>query len=481
MIQVAEMEVEEDIIATRLQTAKAGTHYLLACIEAAPAVIPDEGILAGPDGQLAAVEGLKNPGGLDDNLHFPMDVGNLLSLGVPGIAETARTNGASMEYERREYLECIADTFDGITSYIERHAGRAREMLAGAAGEERERLRVIADNCATLSLGPPVTFMQAVQLFWFVHIIRGRNRWASTIGRLDQHLYPFYQADISEGRITREEALEVLCELWRGFNRQVDHPSYGLLNLVVGGQDAEGNDATNDVSCLIIDASLSVSDTNPFVSVRIHDRTPPAFIDKVCELHLVGQGQGTVYNDEIIIPALVEYGIPLELARIYANDGCNEITIDGCSTIALSFVDALKSLELALFDGKECPSARQEPKRHCATTDRPVEHHLAKPGFESGHLGDDASFEDVFEAFMTQWFWQLEQHLKSASDGIENRSRKMSTVPVTAGTFASVLRSGLDPLRGGVDVPEHVTFLNSIPTVGDCLAAIRKVTYVVNC
>ena len=470
-------------MSVRSRTARAGADYLKAVLSATEPQLPSEGILAGPKHLSELPYAEQMCADIDDNLHFPMDVGNLFSLGVTGISATARMNADSMDHERSAILHAIAEVFEGMTDFICLHAHMAETLMnessfADAAAEDRRRLFSIADNCRVLSQGPPKTFVQAVQLFWFVHCARSRGSYGSTIGRLDQHLYPFYRADIDAGVLFRDDALEILCELWRGLNIQVDHPVLGLMNVIVGGQDEAGNDATNDVSFLILETAMAVRDTNPFISVRIHENTPGDFLEKVAELQLIGHGQGTVYNDEVVIPALMDYGVSQELARLYANDGCNEVTIDGRSTIALYGVDALKSLEFALYNGKECPSARQNPLRNCTNQEEPADHaSLAKSGLDSGDLDDSASFEDVVTAFFNQWFRQINELLHPEMEILRERSEMLITAPIVSGTFASVLRTGLDPLRGGVDVPEKMLFLNSIPTVGDCLAAIRTVVF----
>ena len=462
----------------RVRAARDGAEYIKSVLNATEPEIPFEGILAGPKHLNELPNADEMCGGIDDNLHFPMDVGNLLALGVTGIVATARTNANSMDFERKMMLYSIADVFEGIAAFIQRHAEKVETLMAGAPSGDRNRLGSIAENCRFLSQGPPETFAQAVQLFWFVHCARSRGQYGSTIGRLDQHLYPFYKADLDAGGLSRKEALEILCELWRNLNIQVDHPVLGLLNVIVGGQDETGNDATNEVSFLILEAAMIVRDTNPFVSVRIHENTPRAFVDRVADLHLVGHGQGTVYNDKVVIPSLLDYGVPPELARLYANDGCNEVTIDGRSTVALYAVDALKSLEFALFNGKECPPARRRPTRNCTAEEEPGDNSsLAQPGIESGFLDDSSSFEDVVEVFFIQWFRQIDTLLAPQMEILRERSGSLVTAPIVSGTFASVLRTGLDPLRGGVDVPEQMLFLNSIPTVGDCLAAIRTVVF----
>ncbi len=464
----------QDPAQKRIELARTIADHFEQSIAATPPEIRPQGLIAGP--MHRRTEQGTNWG--SDNLHYPMDVRTLMRLGAGGIAATARANAADLAPEQADYLRNIARVFDAVTSFMAAHAKTAQDQMAGATTVEHRRLKTIADNCTALAAGPPRTFAQAVQLFWFVHSLRGMSDVSSTIGRLDQHLYPFYKADIAAGRITRDEALDLTCELWRLLNIVVSHPAQGLMNLMVGGQDAAGNDATNDVSYLLIDTAIAVNDTNPFLSARIHARTPAAFIDKVVELQLVGHGQGTIYNDELIIPSLVSYGVPIELARNFANDGCNEVTIDGQSTIDFTIVDSLKSLEYVIFDGADNPSCRQQPKSACRNYDTPWNHTgMAEPGVKTGDFAAKTSFDQVFEAFCTQFYHQIDTRLGHQNGGRRWAAAEAVSAPVMAGTFASVLETGVDPYRGGVDVPILGIFLGTLGTTGDALAAIKKVIF----
>ncbi|MCE5326368.1 MAG: hypothetical protein LLG01_08110 [Planctomycetaceae bacterium] len=464
----------QDPAEKRIEDARTIADHFEQSIAITPPEIRPVGVIAGPLHRNTVPK--TNWGG--DNLHYPMDVRTLMRLGAPGIAATARTNAARLAHEQADYLRNIARAFDAVTAFIAAHAKAAQDQMPGATTAERRRLKTIADNCTALAAGPPQTFAQAVQLFWFVHSLRGMADVSSTIGRLDQHLDPFYKADIAAGRITRDEALELTCELWRLLNVVVSHPAQGLMNLMVGGQDAAGNDATNDMSYLLIDTAIAVNDTNPFLSARIHAGSPAAFVDKVVELQLVGHGQGTIYNDELIIPSLVRYGVPIELARNYANDGCNEVTIDGQSTIDLNLVDSLKALEYVIFDGADNPSCRQQPKATCRNYDTPGHHTgMAEPGIKTGDFAAMTSFDQVFQAFCKQFYHQIDTRLEHSRQGRIWAGDHAVSAPVMAGTFASVLDSGRDPYRGGVEVPILCMFLGSMGTAGDALAAIKKVIF----
>jgi formate C-acetyltransferase len=452
--------------AARMAAVSADVEFFVASVAATAPVVPDDGLLAGPD-ERAAPEGVKCEWG-SDNRHYPLNVHTIMSLGIPGIAATARARAAELAGEEANYLRAVARCYEAATDLIARH---------GDAAEARDRADIAA-NCRVLAAGPPQSFAQAVQLFWFAWCLRNGRGISSTIGRLDQHLHPFYAADVEAGRLTRGEALGILRELWGGFGRVVSHPVYGLMNLIVGGQDRDGLDATNEVSRLMVETAVAVNDTNPFLSVRIHDRTPADFLDRVVELQLLGTGQGTVYNDEVIVPSLVEYGVPLRSARNYANDGCNEVTIDGESEIHLCMVEAMKSLELALFNGRENPGLPDSPggavlagqSDHARSTRLDLAH-------ESGDFAAMTSWEQFLEAYLDQYTFQIAARMKEAQDGIRHRAEWGFNSPWVGGTFPRVLETGRDIGRGGVAIANDVVFLGSMATVADALAGVKKVVF----
>lgn len=437
---------------------------LIGCTEIE---IPKEGILAGPTQMNygALKKKLGHPvwqvlGA--DNQHFAINMEELLRLGFAGIAREARRNSKHVEEEEAEYLDAIARCYEAAMAFSASHADEAELQLSSINGSEGKRLRQIAQICRALSEREPRTFAEAVQLSWFGWCMR-RYGWGGTIGRLDQHLYPFYKADLEAGGTTKEEALDLLCELWEGYNRAGSGDT--LSNLMIGGQNRDGSDATNDVSYLMIDAAIAVSKTEPQLSARIHANAPSAFLDKLIDLQLLGHGQGAIYQDESIIPELVKLGVPIESARNYANDGCTEVTIDGESGIIFSQMEAVKSLELALFNGQHSPLFKEPPSTGCELD------------FQSGDFAAMTSFEEVYDAFIRQYLHQADALLDRLCAIIRSEQEDGVSSPFLAGTFPECLKTGRDLFRGGFTIPCHILFSGSIPTAADGLAAIKQVVF----
>ena len=449
---------------------------LLACT---PPHIPNSGQLVGPiflnrqglNEQRQSVGKSATLG--DDNLHFSLNVETLLTLGFHGIGRAAKARAVSVpEEEPSSYLQAISRCYVAVTELLQRHADLAQESMKGETGAEQERLAHIAERCHALTERAPETFLEAAQTFWLAWNIRGHG----TIGRLDQHLFPFYERDLKAGRLTRENALAILCELWEGFNASGSGDT--LMNLMLGGKDHLGSDRTNTLSELMLDASLAVRKSEPHLSVRVHAGSSEMFLNKVAELQLLGHGQGAIYNDEAIIPSLVQHEVPLMSACNYANDGCTEVIIDGESGIRFMQMEALKTLELTLFNGQEnvlpgTPSGIYVTKNQA---ERELRTQLAL-GHESGDFAAMTSFEQVRDAYLRQYGHQIDTILARADEWITQALVAGVSSPFMAGTFPGCLETGLDPIRGGFAVPCNMIFSGSIPTVADGLAAIQQVVF----
>ena len=449
-------------------------------IKESPIFIPDSGVIAGPrrfykDNPMEIWKRLEDEElflGID-NCHFPMN-SSFLQLGYRGIIEKASSQRDDLSLEQKEFLEAIRKVYEAAEKYIFRHALEAQCKYNEAGFNEMQRFSVIANNCRVLSEGKPQNFMQAVQLFWFSWRLRGI--FTSSIGRLDQYLYHFYKNDIEQGSLTKEEALDVLIELWEAFNDAGTGDT--LKNLMLGGVDSEGEDSTNELSYLMLEASIVVRKPEPHINVRIHSSTPKEFIQKVVELQLIGQGQPTIYNDDLLIASLTQYGVPLESARNYSNDGCTELVIDGESGIVFLQMEAVKSLELTLFNGEEnktLPKAMTKKWTNSMPEFKPKTN--LKLGYKSGDLTKMGSFEEVYEAFIKQYLYQTDRMLQVLCSDMHWLKDEGVSSPFLSGTFPICLEKAVDPFRGGFNVECYQLLSGSITTAADSLAAIKKVVF----
>jgi trans-4-hydroxy-L-proline dehydratase len=447
---------------------------------AKPVDIPAAGRLAGADEYCRADDEALIDDGPDwavgDHKHYAFNH-SFLQVGLPAIVAETAANADKTTGVASQYLSAISDSYTAIIGFIQRHADQAATLASQADGPDRQRLEEMSRACAAIATRPPETFHEAVQLYKFMYRIRCDYHTA-TIGRLDQYLYPFYQADLDAGRLTPDEAMDLLAEIWVMFNR-----GQTLTNLMLAGQDREGGDATNALSYLMIDVALTLKMPEPYVNVRIHANTPESFIEKVADLHLQGHGHGTVYNDEVLIPGLVENLIPLDRARNYANDGCTELTIDGESCIDFfNMMMALKSVELMMFNGEQNVDVYDvENSRRPEWSDHLVNRNywpICKVGYQSGDVTKMTSFEEVYDAFVQQYLFQIEYWMATFDNFVTPTYRVGTTSFVLAGTYPDCRHTGADPKRGGGYREKCLMgFVGNVPAAADCLAAIKRVVF----
>jgi len=337
-----------------------------------------------------------------------------------------------------------------------RYAEQAERLAAEAAGPgEKARLEQIAQTCRRVPAHGARTFFEAVQSLWLSHILTcGEDAInANSIGRLDQILYPYYEADLRAGRVTREEAVEIMQEL--ACKMYLD---YDVQAIVLGGLDAEGNDAVNELSHVILDATESIGFVRD-LSVRLHSESPPAFVRRACELVVRGGGIPFIFNDDCFVKALNDRGIALSDARDYAPIGCIELTVPGkANPHAVSgWFNAAKCLELALFDGKDPMTGGQW-------------------GPSTGRLTDHADFESLYRAYCAQVDCLARRMVYHCNRG-ELAQREGGPLPCWSTLTDDCIARGRDITDGGAIYNYHSVCFMGAPNVADSLMALKKLVF----
>ena len=243
--------------------------------------------------------------------------------------------------DQKEFLQSVSIVLRAVIKFAERYAALAREMAKLEKDVERgNRLEEIARICEWVPANPPRTFLEAVQFFYFIHLVRYLEYSTLGIGlRLDYLLGPYYQRDLKEGKITKDEALEILQLLWVKFLELglVYSPLvtsiYGgvasLQALTIGGTDREGHDVTNEVTYLVLETAKTMRTIEPSIALRIHKGTPDELLSKATDVIRTGIGYPSLFNDEALIPLLEKWGVPSEDAKKYAVSGCVYMCIPG--------------------------------------------------------------------------------------------------------------------------------------------------------
>ncbi|HEY3425618.1 MAG TPA: pyruvate formate lyase family protein, partial [Negativicutes bacterium] len=312
-------------------------------------------------------------------------------------------------YAKKTQLEAMAICCDSIITYGKRYADYARKLAQQETNEiRRTELLEIANTCDVVPAHKPETFAQAIQMYWFIHIgvTTEINPWdAFSPGRLDQHLYPFYQKGIADGSLTRDKAKELLECLWIKFNNQPAPPKVGITlkesgtytdfaNLNSGGVKPDGSDGVNDLSYLILDTMDEMKLLQPSSNVQISRKSPHAFVKRACEVSRKGWGQPAMYNTDAIIQELLRAGKDIIDAREGGASGCVETGAFGKEAYILTgYLNLPKILELTLYNGFDKNTNKQL-------------------GLATGNAADYATYEELFSAFKKQLHYFVDIKIK---------------------------------------------------------------------
>ncbi len=372
-------------------------------------------------------------------------------------------------YEKKTQLEAMKICCDAIITFGERYAAYAREMAAREADPKRQaELLGIAANCDVVPAHKPKTFAQAIQMYWFVHIgvTTELNNWdAFSPGRLDQHLYPFYQKDLAEGTLTEEQAKELLECLWVKFNNQPAPPKVGITlkesgtytdfaNLNTGGVKSDGSDGVNDVSYLILDVMDEMKLLQPSSNVQISRKTPHQFIKRASEISRRGWGQPAFYNTDAIIQELLRAGKDIADAREGGASGCVETGAFGKEAYILTgYFNLPKILEITLNNGYDKVSGKQL-------------------GLTTGYATDYQSYQELFAAFEKQVNHFIDIKIKG-NHIIEKIYASQMPCPFLSITVSDCIKKGMDYNAGGARYNTSYIQGVGIGTLTDCLAAIK--------
>ena len=405
---------------------------------------------------------------LGDNYHYPLGTA-YLTYGVSGISEKAQARSKEVtDPVRQELLKGISTVYREIADYLKRYAA-AVEAKAG----DDARLQHIAEMLRALSDRAPEHFEEALQLVYLMWKLRCLNSFCAAIGRLDVHLRPFYERDIATGYVTDEDVLALILEFWEALNR--NNSGDTLINVMVGGKTIDGTDAGGRLSVLMLEATKRCAKTEPHINVRVSRDMDPALRRAMTEVQLMGHGQATVYNDDVLIPSLIAGGVPEEIAYCYANDGCTEVTLDGYSGIDFNHIDAVAVFELAFNNGRYAERTYRKPVKYFHK-DNEERYYVpdAVVGYASGRVEDCATFDEFYRMFLDQYLFQVRSRAKELKQMEADRLANGRASLLLNGTFDFVLESGQDVLRGGFPYTHYMMFSGSIPTVADCLMAIKR-------
>ena len=372
-------------------------------------------------------------------------------------------------YDKKAQLEAMSIACDAIMIYGKRYAEYARELAQKETDENKKKdLLLIASNCDVVPANKPQTFHQAVQMYWFVHVgvTTELNIWdAFSPGRFDQHLNPFYENDINENRIDRDNAKEILECLWVKFNNQPAPPKVGVTlkesgtytdfaNINTGGITEDGKDGVNDVSYIILDVMDEMKLLQPSSNVQISKKTPSKFLKRACEISRKGWGQPAFYNTEAIIQELLEAGKTIEDARCGGTSGCVETGCYGKEAYILTgYLNLPKILEITLNNGLDPVSKKQL-------------------GIKTGDAREFKSYDELFNAFKSQLNHFVDIKVKG-NNVIERIYSKHMPAPLMSVIVDDCIKNAKDYNAGGARYNTKYIQGVGIGTITDSLTSIK--------
>lgn len=315
----------------------------------------------------------------------------IIEEGIESICETIRKKKSTLDptrpgdIEKENYLDALLISAEGICELAERYAQEAERLAAAEKDQTRKgELLMIASNCHRVPKYPARTFYEALQSLYIyqICIFMEQNAASYNPGRMDQYLYPYYKKDLEEGRLTEEEAQELLDCLWVKFSEPclfqdavtaefaAGYPMF--QNVCVGGVTTSGQDAVNALSYQILQATMDVQLYQPSLSVRYSlAKNPNKFLRKVVELIRLGTGFPAFHNDDIGIRMLMNKGIPLKEAFDWNPCGCVETNLEGRlrQYTALADINLGGMIEFVMTNGRN----RKSGKKISVETGNPAE------------------------------------------------------------------------------------------------------------
>lgn len=372
---------------------------------------------------------------------------------------------------KKEELEGMILVCEGMIIMGERYAALARELAETETDPQwKKELLELAEVCDVVPANKPQTFRQAIQMYWFTHIgvtIEMNNWDAYSPGKLDQHLEPFYEKEIAEGTLTREEAFELLENLWIQFNNQPAPPKVGITlkesatytdfcNINTGALRPDGTSGVSDVSYLILEVMDEMKLLQPSSNVQISRKSPEKFLREAAKISRKGWGQPAFYNSEAIIQELLNMGKTLDDARESGvASGCVETGTAGKEAYVLTgYLNVPKVFELVLNRGFD------------AYTNKQV-------GLDLGNPRDFKSYEEVYAAFEKQLQYVVDVKV-AGNNVIEKMYMQYMPVPLLSVITDDCIKKGVDYNCGGARYNTSYIQCVGIATITDSLSVMKK-------
>ncbi len=455
--------------------------------------------------------------------HHPPQFWKILKVGVVGLKDEI-TQAIEKELCKESPDEMSLNNYkamlvslEGLVAFSKRHAEVALNMAYDCQDLQRKKeLLSIYACCSNVPLNPARNFLEAVQSFWFTYAMINSGGEYIPLGRADTTLYPYYEADIKKGTLTKEEARDILASFLTKCNERViqdtkkaeNHYDFGLfsqgsipdkesekagmnqtggylvraltwqenesinseanynygqsgndwlMNCMVAGVNPDGTDATTDISYMFVEIMNDMQLLMPTLGARIHKNTPPEFVEKLADVLRYGRGEPMIYNDETIVPGFVDLGVPIEDARDYSNDGCWECLVQGQSHFSYAHIMNVRCLEWVLFQGES-------------------QHNHKLEGLDTGNPLEFKSFDEVYEAYVKQTNHYIDMQCQRRLDNF-GLSYMIAPDPLMSTLIGDCIESGRDLSQDGAKYIFHCILLTGYSSILDSLMVIKDLVF----
>ena len=424
--------------------------------------------------------------------HLGLDYERLFSLGFGGILRLIERTEEGLDpadpeaLRKRTFLKAARIACEASIRHVLRYAELAERTADGEKEPVRQaELRKMADNLRVISVQPPKTFWQAIQLVNLANsmIHMECNGHSISYGRFDRYMYPYYLHDLETGEATREQMQELIenffIKIW-DLNKLRNHiliktfgnGGIGGPALTVGGVDADGFDSTNDLTFMVLDAHVHTRLPCPWRAVRMHADTPWELKVKTANVIRLGTGEPKIFNDDAAIPSMLTSSVELTDARNYQVVGCVEPDVSGKSYgwKDCGHMNIARVLELAVNDGycyhctEECPRWAK-----CAGAGKRL-------GLATGSLETMKTFDEVLEAYDRQMAYWCDRQV-ALLNAVDLAHQAVRPLPFLSILMDRCIENGTDVTMGGTKYnftgPQGV----GIGTAGDGLSTIKQLVF----
>ncbi len=399
--------------------------------------------------------------------HAVIDYPRLISMGLKKYIELSNEQLESYRKhlgsephadEKIAFYRGIKIISKALINYAKKFANKAKEMVIEETNPSRKaELEKIAETCRNVPENPPKNMQEAVQFIWFIHMALHIENFEHGIsfGRVDQYLFPYYNGNDDEFLRLFKNLLLKTNEIIALYDSIATTYFGGMAttqNILIGGYDKEGNDATNPLTFLILKAMDEASVPSPNLVVRINNDTSTELYQAIAKILAKGKNVIGLYNDELVVKALMRYGIPLEEARDYGIVGCVGLSTSGTSfdNTGAVFLNTVKALELALGTDKSIVS------KYIKMDKDPLKFR---------------SMEDVLDAFKEK-LNSLMEMAAIAANAYQQAHRKLKPTPLMSLGIKGCFEKGIDVNEGSARYNFSGIHVTGFSDVIDSLAAI---------